>query len=650
MCGIAGFLGRGGRVEENRDIALRMARRIRHRGPDGEGAWAGDDGLIALGHARLSIQDLSEHGAQPMQSSSGRYVISFNGEVYNFPSLAEQLKHSGHRFHGHSDTEVILAAIEEWGLPGAVARFVGMFAFALWDKDEKALHLVRDRLGIKPLYYRATDSVVVFASELKALREFDTNSLTVDRGSLASYLRHSYVPAPNTIYEGVRKLPPGSILTARLDANGDITSDIGSYWALENLVAGDSARFGGSYSEALDQLQGLLGDAVAQRMISDVPLGAFLSGGIDSSTVVALMQEHSSSAVKTFTIGFEESEYNEAEWAKKVAAHLQTDHTELYVSPEDARSVIPDLAAIYDEPFADSSQIPTILVSRLARQSVTVSLSGDGGDELFSGYKRYDLAASVWRNAGWMPAAMRLGLSRMLQGMSARQSVVLERMLDPVFRRFGGPGQTQDKMRKAALLLRANGREETYRHIRSHWKQPADLVIGVAQEAPSLLGDSPDWLRALPIHDFMMLADASDYLPDDILVKVDRASMSCGLEARVPLLDHRVVEFAYSLPLEYKRKNGQPKSILRDLLGRYVPADLVNRPKMGFGVPIDAWLRGPLEEWASALLSSSRLRSDGYLESEPILRKWNEHRSGERNWSAYLWDVLMFQAWLDEQK
>ena len=650
MCGVAGFLQRGGRVEGNRDTVFRMVRRMRHRGPDGEGAWLSDDGMMTLGHARLSIQDLSERGAQPMQSVCERFVISFNGEVYNFPSLMKQLEELGHKFRGHSDTEVMLASIAQWGLEKAVSKFIGMFAFALWDKREQSLSLVRDRIGIKPLYYQSTGTSLVFASELKALREYDPASLSVDRSVLAAYLRYCYVPAPHTIYEGVYKLPPGTILTARFDDAGSLETEINSFWQLKGLFADGASRFGGSYDEALDHLQDLLSDAVSQRMISDVPLGAFLSGGIDSSTVVSLMQQKSSSPVRTFTIGFAEDEYNEAQWAKRVAAHLGTEHTELYVSPEDARAVIPELASIYDEPFADSSQIPTILISRLARQDVTVCLSGDGGDELFSGYKRYDLGASVWRSVGWMPTTLRHGLARLLTILSGQRSGAMDRMLDPVFRRFGGAGSAPDKLQKAAALLHAKDRESTYQHIASHWKDTVALVAGVSNEPTTLLGDPPAWLTGLPMFDYMMAADACTYLPDDILVKVDRASMSCSLEARVPILDHRVVEFAFSLPLAFKRKGGQPKLILRDLLARFVPADLIDRPKMGFGVPIDTWLRGPLREWASDLLSSDRLLSDGYLNPEPIVRKWREHRSGEHNWSAYLWDVLMFQAWLDAQR
>jgi asparagine synthase (glutamine-hydrolysing) len=650
MCGVVGFLQRGSRSCGDRDTLLQMMRQVHHRGPDGEGEWISGSGEMSLGHTRLSIQDLSKHGAQPMRSATGRFVISFNGEVYNFPSLKKQLEQLGHKFRGHSDTEVMLASIEQWGLEAAVSRFIGMFAFALWDKDQQSLSLVRDRIGIKPLYYRETATSLVFASELKALREYDSARLAIDRNVLASFFRYSYVPAPYTIYEGVNKLQPGTILTARFDASGNLETKVDTYWQLRDFAANGTPRFEGEYDEALDQLQDLLGRAVSQRMVSDVPLGAFLSGGIDSSIVVSLMQQASTSPVKTFTIGFLEDGFNEAQWAKKVAEHLRTDHTEIYVSSEDACSVIPDLPTIYDEPFADSSQIPTVLVSRLARQDVTVCLSGDGGDELFSGYKRYDLGASVWRGIGWMPASVRSGFSRLLSELSGQRSNALEFALDPLFRRFGGASNVPDKLQKVAALMRSSSREHAYHHIVSHWKDSLALVKGATNEPRTMLGDPPPWLRGLPLFDFMMAVDACTYLPDDILVKIDRASMSCGLEARVPILDHRVAEFAFGLPLAFKRKGGQQKLILRDLLSRFVPLELIDRPKMGFGVPIDKWLRGPLREWAADLLSSERLRGDGYLNPEPVLQKWKEHQSGERNWSAYLWDVLMFQAWLDANR
>lgn len=647
MCGITGFLGHGGNREQNLQLATRMASRIRHRGPDAEGAWAGEKHGVAFGHARLSIQDLSEHGAQPMTSASGRYVICYNGEVYNFPELMRELVSLGHEFRGHSDTEVMLAAIEQWGLQQAVSRFIGMFAFALWDAEECALHLVRDRLGIKPVYYFESGKLLAFASELKALSEHDSVATTIDREALAAYLRYCYIPAPYSIYEGVRKLPPGAILTARITPGGDIDYLIQPYWSLRDYAGAGNAKFDGSYDDAVAGLHELLGDAVSQRMISDVPLGAFLSGGIDSSTVVALMQRSSTDPVKTFTIGFAEDEYNEAQWARKVATHLQTDHTELYVAPEDALAVIPELASIYDEPFADSSQIPTILVSRLARRDVTVSLSGDGGDELFSGYKRYDLGSWAWRKVGWMPASLRRGTSVLVNGLAGGNAGFLDRAVDPLFRRFGRAGDARDKLRKAAALMRAGTREGVYQHIASHWKDSAAIVEGVDKEPATLLGTPPEWLRELPLFDYMMAADALTYLPDDILVKVDRASMSCSLEARVPILDHRVVEFAFGLPLDFKRRNGHGKSVLRDLLARFIPGELINRPKMGFGVPIDTWLRGPLREWASDLLAADRMRQDGYLDPTPITRKWQEHLSGERNWAYYLWDVLMFQSWLE---
>lgn len=649
MCGVAGFLCRGGNVEQQRDIVQNMVQAIRNRGPDDTGYWIADDGSVALGHARLSVQDLSENGAQPMRSASGRFVISYNGEVYNFPVLMKELQALGHRFRGHSDTEVMLAAIEEWGLKNALARFIGMFAFALLDNDARTLSLVRDRVGIKPLFYQEKDGFLIFGSELKSIRAFQHTRPGVDRQALALFLQHSYVPAPHTIYEGVKKLPPGCILTAAVDRSGKLRTDIATFWSIENLVAGDASKFSGSYGEAVDQLHDLLSDAVSQCLISDVPLGGFLSGGIDSSVVVSLMQRQSNRPVRTFSIGFAEDSHNEAPWAKKVAAHLRTEHHELIVSPDDVRSVIPELASIYDEPFADSSQIPTILISRLAREHVTVSLSGDGGDELFSGYKRYDATMATWRSIGWLPSVVRSTLSALLGGVADVFTTIADPVFGKIYDRFGVAGNRGNELRRAAMVLRTANREDLYRYMMSHWKDGAALVKGVAGEAQSLLAAPPGWLIDRHFRDYMMLADTCTYLPDDILTKVDRASMSCSLEVRVPLLDHRVVEFAMGLPLGYKREGGRSKAPLRDVLGKYVPAELIERPKMGFSIPINDWLRGPLQDWGFELLSKDRILRDGYFDPQPILEKWNEHQSGHRNWAGYLWDVLMFQSWLDEQ-
>lgn len=644
MCGITGFWQpEGTAATDLQSLACRMAQRLEHRGPDDRGEWVDEQAGIGLGFRRLAIVDLSPEGRQPMHSESGRYVIAFNGEVYNFGPLRCELEPLGHRFRGGSDTEVILAAIEEWGLAGAVERFVGMFAIALWDRAERTLHLIRDRLGIKPLYYGWQGGTLLFGSELKALRAHPDFRTAIDRGALALFMRHSYVPTPYSIYRGLCKLPPGTILTLRSRLEED--AEPVPFWSAREVAeVGVGDPFGGSEAEAIDHLDALLREAVALRMIADVPLGAFLSGGIDSSTVVALMQAQSDRPVKTFTIGFREEGYNEAAHAAEVARHLGTDHTELYVTPEEARSVIPKLPAMFDEPFADSSQIPTFLVSELARRQVTVSLSGDGGDELFGGYNRYFWGRAIWRRIGPIPAAVRAfgakGLTAISPASWDRQFARLGPLL-PARARQRLPG---DKLHKLAEVLAVDNAEELYQGLISHWKRPEDLVLG-ACEPETAITDRSRWATLPGFAQRMMYLDLVTYLPDDILTKVDRASMAISLEARVPLLDHRVVAFAARVPLSMKIKQGQGKWLLRQVLYRYVPRELIERPKMGFGVPIDAWLRGPLREWAESLLEERRLREEGFFDPGPIRQKWAEHLSGTRNWQYHLWDVLQFQAW-----
>ncbi|MFZ5652555.1 MAG: asparagine synthase (glutamine-hydrolyzing) [Bacillota bacterium] len=648
MCGLTGFLDlsreKGG--ECLHDIVRGMAGTLFHRGPDDGGAWVDAEAGIALGHRRLSIVDLSPEGHQPMHSASGRYVIVFNGEVYNFMSLRQRLESYGHCFRGHSDTEVMLAAFEQWGLEEAVRQFIGMFAFALWDRSERILYLVRDRLGIKPLYYGWVGKNFLFGSELKALRAHPDFEGRVNRDALALYLRHNYIPAPYSIYQGIYKLPPGSVLSVR----DSVASRPVPYWSAREVARrGVAGQFGGSESEAAELLEDFLKDAVRLRMIADVPLGAFLSGGVDSSTVVALMQAQSHRPVETFTIGFYEDSYNEAEDAKAVARHLGTCHTELYVTPDEAMSVIPRLPFLYDEPFADSSQIPTFLVSELARRHVTVSLSGDGGDELFAGYNRYFWGRSIWQKTGWMPEGLRYLTAR---GLTALSPQTWESMFEkfaqvlPDRIKQRNPG---DKLHKLAEILEVDSPEKLYLNLVSHWKNPASLIPG-ASEPPTALNDRSQWEELPDFAQRMMYLDLVTYLPDDILTKVDRASMGVSLEARVPLLDHRVVEFAWRVPLSLKIRNGQGKWLLRQVLYKYIPAELIERPKMGFGVPIDRWLRGPLKEWAEDLLNSERLKREGFIRPEPVEKLWREHLSGERNWQYYLWDILMFQAWLDAQK
>jgi asparagine synthase (glutamine-hydrolysing) len=647
MCGISGFWDKvqPKSTDELHVIIQQMSDTLVHRGPDDRGSWVDADLGIALGHRRLAIVDLSPEGHQPMISAEGRYAIVFNGEIYNFRELRSELERLGHCFRGHSDTEVMLASISEWGLERAIERFNGMFAFALWDRQERTLHLGRDRLGEKPLYYGWMGQTFLFGSELKALRTHPSFKAEINRDVLALFLRHSCVPAPYSIYKGIYKLPPGTILTCN-GVHRDLVPI--PYWSLQEVAEfGIRNLFIGSESEAVDKLEALLGDAVALRRVADVPLGAFLSGGIDSSTVVALMQAQSSQSVKTFSIGFYEESYNEAKDAKAVAQYFGTDHTELYVTPEDALAVIPKLPTLYDEPFSDYSQIPTFLVCQLAKQHVTVSLSGDGGDELFGGYNRYFWGRSIWQKVGWTPQSLRHIAAHALTALSPQ-------MWDRLFGGLGSLLPTKlrqrvpgDKLHKLAEILAVDSPDIMYKGLVSHWKQPEAVVLG-SSEPPTSVTDSRKWARLPDFTQRMMFLDTVTYLPDDILTKVDRASMGVNLEARLPFLDHRLVEFAWQIPLEMKIRNGQGKWLLRQVLYKYVPQKLIERPKMGFGIPIDDWLRGPLRDWAEALLDEGRLREEGFFNPQPIREKWTEHLAGDRNWQYYLWDVLMFQAWLDK--
>lgn len=639
MCGIVAALaprvGLGRADLEAR--ASRMAAAIAHRGPDADGVWSDAAAGLVFGHRRLSVVDLSPAGAQPMSGGAGRFVIVFNGEIYNHGELRREL--AGHDWRGHSDTEVLLAAVAAWGLEAALRRCVGMFAFALWDTRERTLTLARDRIGEKPLYYGVHEGVLLVASELKALRAWPGWQGEIDRSALDDFLRRGCVHAPRSIFSNVRKLPAATFLTIAADrAHGALDMMPRAYWSLAGLADNPDARE--SDDGAVDRLEHLLGQSIGRQMVADVPVGAFLSGGIDSSLVVALMQRQSHRPVRTYSIGFHEEGYDEAQHARAVAAHLGTEHTDLYLSPAQAQDVIPLLPGMYDEPFGDSSQVPTFLVSRLARRDVTVSLSGDGGDELFGGYNRYLWAEQMWRRLSRVPRPMRQVAGRLLQGVSPASWDRLWHFM-PGGTRVSQPG---DKLHKLGGVAAMPDTCAAYDWLISQYREVAPLVQGVA--VPTDAPGREAWAAVgLADAERMMLADALGYLPDDIMVKVDRAAMAVSLETRAPFLDHHVVEFAFRLPLRRRIRTGRTKWLLRELLDRHVPRALVERPKMGFGIPIDQWLRGPLRDWASSLLEEGRLREQGLLHTEPVARAWREHQSGRRNHQHFLWNVLMFQSW-----
>jgi asparagine synthase (glutamine-hydrolysing) len=646
MCGFAGFVdpSQSGSYDLA-GVVTRMADTLRHRGPDDSGVWTDADTGVALGFRRLSIIDLSQCGHQPMVSPDGRYVLVYNGEVYNSDDLRADLLAAGCSFKGHSDTEVVLAAIATWGLRTALERFNGMFAFAVWDTQQRTLSLARDRIGIKPLYYGWNNGVFFFGSELKPLKRHPAFRGEIDRNVLALFFRHCYVPSPHCIYQDMHKLEPGVFLTLKTDHAPRHTARE-CYWsARETAERGLREPFRGSARDAEEHLDHLLRTSVHGRMRSDVPLGAMLSGGIDSSLVVALMQDLRTTPVQTFSIGFHEDRYNEAPYARAVADHLHTHHTELYVTPRDAMEVIPSLPTIYDEPFGDLSGIPTHLVSRLAREDVTVCLSGDGGDELFAGYNRYHYYRSIWRKMHLLPRWMSRAALRTL-------TAIPPRCLWP----FSRPASFQKRIQRLKNALSTamvdslftNDPEVLYHTLFCHWRDPANIVKG-AEEPPTVYTDRSQWLQHRDILLKMMYTDQVSYLPDDILTKVDRASMHNSLEVRVPLVgDHRVVEFSWSLPRRLRTRGAAGKWLLRKLLYRHVPRNLVDRPKMGFGVPMEDWLRGPLRDWAEDLLSEHRLQQEGHLDPAPIRDCWDRHLEGQQDWHYHLWDILMFQAWLQE--
>lgn len=641
MCGFAGALS--GNTNEGRfsnEVLKAMGDALLHRGPDGEGIWT--EGAAGLVHRRLAIQDLSPAGAQPMVSPTGRYVIAFNGEIYNFETIQKELTALGCGFRGHSDTEVMLAAFEQWGLKPSLEKFAGMFAFALLDREEGVLHLARDRMGEKPLYYGWQQGTLLFGSELKALKQHPDWVGEIDRTVLPLLLRHNLIPAPHSIYKGIYKLLPASFVSFRLqNLQPGVMPETKRYWQLEAQFA---ERADQTLEGASNDLEKLLTAVISEQMISDVPLGAFLSGGIDSSTIVALMQKQASTPVKSFSIGFKEAGFNEAEHAAAVARHLGTEHTELYVSEKDALDVIPKLPQIYCEPFADSSQIPTYLVSKMTRQKVTVALSGDGGDELFCGYTRYPAVASAWHGRKAPKARLKSLLSRLPETPTA----ALIKAAVPS-QRGRTIGAIKQRLAFTRAVSSADSLSEYYRQRVSCWPFPEQL-LGSAKEAPyGLTAPLPDSIAPETLKT-LMWRDMNWYLPDDILVKVDRAAMACSLETRVPLLDHRVVSFALGLPTSLNVQDGVGKQVLRSVLYRHVPRELIDRPKQGFAVPIAQWLRGALREWAERLLDYNTLADQGYWNAGAVRWFWNEHLSGREDYSFDLWGILMFQAWLSYQE
>jgi asparagine synthase (glutamine-hydrolysing) len=648
MCGIVGVYSVAGSSSDSLAANLRrMADAIAHRGPDDQGIWTDAVAGIGLGHRRLSIVDLSPLGHQPMSSRSGRYTITYNGEIYNYRELRAELITLGHAFRSTSDTEVLLAAIDQWGFRQALIRSMGMFAVAVWDRDTRTLGLARDRFGEKPLYFGTFNHTLLFGSELKALRQHSDWQADIDRDALTLLLRHGFIPAPYSVFKQVHKVRPGHIVTIALtQGRFDIADQC--YWSTrEQMEAGAGNPFTGSPQESIDHTERLLSDSVRRQMVADVPVGAFLSGGVDSSLIVALMQQASSRPVKTFTIGFGEREFNEAPYARAVAEHLKTDHTELMVTAGDALGVIPELPRLYDEPFADSSQIPTYLVSALARRSVTVSLSGDAGDELFGGYSRYGIANTRWERLRKVPRPLRWLAASLLTSTPTSVLTGLTSVAQMSHAWKGRP-DFGDRMWEKSRELTSRSAGEYYGEMHSYFHWPNKIVLG-GLEPPSVGSSPEDWPSGVDSLQVMMYQDTCQYMPDDVLVKVDRASMAVSLESRIPLLDPAVAEFAWRIPSARHFADGRGKWILRQILERHVPKPLIDRPKAGFGVPIGSWLRSELRDWAQSLLDPARIASEGFFDPAIVNARWQQHlRSTSIDWSFHLWIILMFQAWLED--